>query len=124
MVSELPRQRLVFIVDEEYMLASTLAQFLRLEGFDVRSLAAPVEALGAAHLSPPDLLIADVDLSPFRASNLRRVCEKSVRTARCYCFLVLPTPIASFKSPLLLDMTLHFSRARSVCSTLWKEFRA
>ena len=78
MVSELPRQRLVFIVDEEYLLASNLAEFLRMEGFEARSFAAPLEALEAAHESPPELLIADVALRPISgielANTMREIC--------------------------------------------------
>ncbi len=72
MVSEAPRQLRVFIVDEEYMLASTLAQFLLLEGLDARPFAAPLEALEAAHTSPPDLLIADVALRPLSGIELAK----------------------------------------------------
>lgn len=83
MVSKLPRQLIAFIVDEEHILASTLAQFLRREGLDARSFAGPIEALDAASRLSPDLLISDAALSLSQASNWGTRCEHSVRPAKC-----------------------------------------
>jgi DNA-binding NarL/FixJ family response regulator len=70
MVSKLPRQLIAFIVDEEHILASTLAQFLRQEGLDARSFAGPIEALDAASRLSPDLLISDAALQPLSGIEL------------------------------------------------------
>jgi non-ribosomal peptide synthetase component F len=64
-----PRDRLAFVVDEEHILASTLAQFLRQEGLDARSSACPIGVLDSASISPPDLLISDVAPSLYQGSN-------------------------------------------------------
>jgi DNA-binding NtrC family response regulator len=77
MVSELPKQLLVFIVDEEYILASTWAHFLCLEGLDARSFAVPLEALNAAHTSQPDLLVSDVALGPLSGDELARMMREN-----------------------------------------------
>jgi DNA-binding NtrC family response regulator len=57
----LPKEHRVFVVDDEDVIASTLAMILRFQGgFNARSFNSPVEALNAALTDPPDLLISDV----------------------------------------------------------------
>jgi DNA-binding response OmpR family regulator len=53
----LPR---VFVVDDEAVIATTLAVILRQQGFEATSFDLPLEALQAAHDNAPDLLISDV----------------------------------------------------------------
>jgi len=55
-----PKHFNVFVVDDESVIASTLAIILRHEGFDARSFTAPLEALQAARYDTPDLLLSDV----------------------------------------------------------------
>jgi len=50
----------VFVVDDEQIIANTLALFLEQNGFSARAFFDPLEALIAAKLSHPDLVIADV----------------------------------------------------------------
>lgn len=51
----------VFVVDDEDVIASSLAMILRFQGgFHARSFTNPMEALRAARLDQPDLLISDV----------------------------------------------------------------
>jgi DNA-binding NtrC family response regulator len=52
----------VFIVDDEYVIASTLAAILRINGFSARYFTQPSEALIAAESDIPDLLISDVTM--------------------------------------------------------------
>jgi len=47
-------------VDDELIIASTLATILRMNGFDAESFTYPQEALRAAREKAPDLLISDV----------------------------------------------------------------
>lgn len=54
------RQPLVFVVDDENVIASSLATILRHLGFDATSFTDPNEALNAARFRHPDLLITDV----------------------------------------------------------------
>ena len=55
------KQLRVFVVDDEDVIASTLAMILRLQGgFHVRSFTLPLDALEAARLEAPGLLISDV----------------------------------------------------------------
>jgi FixJ family two-component response regulator len=50
----------VFIVDEEHVIASTLAAILNIQGYSAAFFTSPLEALAAARSKAPDLLIADV----------------------------------------------------------------
>jgi DNA-binding NtrC family response regulator len=53
----LPR---IFVVDDEHVIASSLATILRKAGFDAIPFTEPLKALEAAGLEAPDLLISDV----------------------------------------------------------------
>lgn len=86
MVSELPRQLLAFIVDEEHILASTLAQFLRQEGLDARSFSCPIGVLEAASKSPPDLLISDVALKPLSGVELAHAVREKCPSCKVLLF--------------------------------------
>jgi DNA-binding NtrC family response regulator len=56
-----PRTQLrVFVVDDEFVIASTLGLILRHKGFDAITFHAPLEALAAASSQAPDVLISDV----------------------------------------------------------------
>ncbi len=50
----------VFVVDDEPIIASTVASILRLHGFSAMSFTNPVQALLAAAAGLPQLLISDV----------------------------------------------------------------
>ena len=50
----------VFIVDDELIIASTLATILQRNGYDATSFNKPVNALEAARAKAPDLIISDV----------------------------------------------------------------
>jgi CheY-like chemotaxis protein len=50
----------VFVVDDEHVVASTLAAILQINGFSAKFFTSPLEALTAARLKAPDLLISDV----------------------------------------------------------------
>ena len=50
----------VFVVDDEHVIASTLAAILKLHGYSAAFFTSPLEALAAARSKAPDLLISDV----------------------------------------------------------------
>jgi DNA-binding response OmpR family regulator len=54
------RQPLVFVVDDERVITTTLGLILRQHGFDAHSFELPMEALRACREMAPDLLITDV----------------------------------------------------------------
>jgi len=56
-----PRKRYrVLVVDDEEIIASTLATILRNSGFEATHFSSPLEALRVAQADAPDLLISDV----------------------------------------------------------------
>ena len=50
----------IFVVDDEPIIASTLAAILQMNGFSAKFFTCPQEALKAARLKAPDLVISDV----------------------------------------------------------------
>jgi DNA-binding NtrC family response regulator len=50
----------IFVVDDEFVISSTLALILRQKGFFALAFQAPLDALEAARYQVPDLLISDV----------------------------------------------------------------
>ena len=56
-----PRSRAsIFVVDDEPVIASSLAAILRMNGFSARFFTCPLEALAAARSESPGLVISDV----------------------------------------------------------------
>jgi CheY-like chemotaxis protein len=52
----------VFVVDDEDVIASSLAAILKMNGYSATSFTSPLEALAAARSKAPDLLISDVEM--------------------------------------------------------------
>jgi FixJ family two-component response regulator len=50
----------IFVVDDERVIASTLAAIFNMNGYSARCFTQPMEALAAAQSDVPDLLISDV----------------------------------------------------------------
>jgi len=50
----------IFVVDDEPIIASTLAAILQMNGFSAKFFTCPKEALASARLKAPDLVISDV----------------------------------------------------------------
>jgi CheY-like chemotaxis protein len=59
-MSPLNGKPLVFVVDDEPIVASTIAMILRLSGLSAQSFTHPLLALQASRSNAPDLLISDV----------------------------------------------------------------
>lgn len=68
-VSNVPTSR-IFVVDDELVIASTLATILDMNGFSARSFTRPLEALTAAQEDIPDLLISDVAMPDLSGIDL------------------------------------------------------
>jgi DNA-binding NtrC family response regulator len=68
----------VFVVDDERVIATTLAAILQLNGFIADSFVRPFDALDAARVNPPHLLISDVvmpDISGVElAIRMKAIC--------------------------------------------------
>jgi DNA-binding response OmpR family regulator len=70
----------IFVVDDEHVIASTLAVILNMNGYSTRYFTRPLEALTAARLDNPDLLISDVSMPCLSgidlAIQIRAQCPK------------------------------------------------
>jgi DNA-binding NtrC family response regulator len=66
----IPSATRVFVVDDETVIATTLAMILKTSGFDARSFTNPLVALDAANSEPPHLLISDVVMPEMLGTNL------------------------------------------------------
>jgi CheY-like chemotaxis protein len=66
----------VFVVDDEQIISSTLATILKRSGFDAVAFTDPREALGAARLAAPDLLISDVMMPELSGVDLAILIKK------------------------------------------------
>ena len=60
----------IFVVDDEHVIAATLATILNMNGFSARFFTDPVEALAAARLDTPDVLVSDVAMPGISGINL------------------------------------------------------
>jgi DNA-binding NtrC family response regulator len=60
----------VFVVDDEPVIASTLAAILKLNGYCAKFFTSPLKALVAARLRVPDLLISDVAMPAISGIDL------------------------------------------------------
>jgi len=72
------RQHRIFIVDDEEVIASTLAMILQRFGFDAVPFTRPLKALEASRSEAPDLLVSDVMMPELNgielAIRMRQVC--------------------------------------------------
>jgi two-component system, cell cycle sensor histidine kinase and response regulator CckA len=64
--------RLVYVVDDELLLAQIMEAILKMEGFQVRMFSSPKEALEAARQepAPPALLVTDFAMEPLTGLEL------------------------------------------------------
>jgi len=60
-VSSDPSPR-VFVVDDEHVIASTLAAILQMHRFSAKFFTSPLDALTAARSKAPDVLVSDVEM--------------------------------------------------------------
>ena len=60
----------VFVVDDEHVIASSLAAILKLHGYSATFFTSPLEALAAARLRAPDLLISEVAMPSISGIDL------------------------------------------------------
>ena len=71
----------VFVVDDEVVIADTLTAILRMSGFSAEAFNDPDEALRAAQIECPDLLISDVVMPEASgvelAIRIRALCPRS-----------------------------------------------
>ena len=67
----------IFVVDDEQIIASTVAMILRWQGFMVESFTDPFEALAASRTQAPDLLVTDIWMQVLSGIELAIQVRKS-----------------------------------------------
>ena len=71
---------IVFVVDDEHIISTTLGLILRHQGYDSRSFDKPGEVIKAARLESPDLLITDFVMPEMTgielAHRVRKTCPR------------------------------------------------
>lgn len=85
-MSEDREKSCIFVVDDEEIIASTVAAILRLKGFEANSFTQPLEALAASRLQAPDLLISDVTMPLLSGIDLAIQIQDSCPTCKVLLF--------------------------------------
>lgn len=85
------RQRRIFVVDDEEIIAATIALILRKQGFNATAFTLPQEALEASRTDAPDLLISDVVMPmlngielAIRVQQVRPECKVLLFSGQAY----------------------------------------
>jgi len=81
-----PRGTRVFVVDDEFIISSTLATILQRNGFDAISFTEPMVALREARIAPPDLLISDVMMPTLSGVDLAILMQKDCPNCKVLLF--------------------------------------
>jgi CheY-like chemotaxis protein len=76
----------VFVVDDEHVIASTLAAILQVNGFSAKFFTCPLEALTAARSKAPDLLISDVAMPGISGVELAMQMKAQYPTCKILLF--------------------------------------
>jgi len=105
---------LVFVVDDESVIAMTLAVILQNNGFDARSFTNPVRALDAAESETPSLLISDVFMPEMMGTDLAIQMQEAHPTCKVLLFsgqsatsALLEKARAAGHNFTLLDKPIH-----------------
>jgi CheY-like chemotaxis protein len=76
----------VFVVDDEHVIASTLAQILNQHGYSATFFTSPREALAAARSKEPHLLISDVAMPG--SSGIDLAIQMKIQCPECKILLL------------------------------------
>jgi DNA-binding response OmpR family regulator len=76
----------VFILDDEVVIASTLAMILRSQGIDTTSFSEPLKALEAARSQAPNLIISDISMPNISGIDLAIQVEKEFPDCKVLLF--------------------------------------
>lgn len=71
----------VFMVDDEHLIAQTLAIVLEQEGLKAIAFASPLDAIATARECPPDLLVSDIDMPEMNGADLALRLRQSPQSA-------------------------------------------
>ena len=76
----------IFVVDEEHVIASSLAAILTLHGYSATAFTSPREALAAARSRAPDLLVSDVAMPGLSGVQLAIQIKAECPACRIFLF--------------------------------------
>ena len=116
------------IVDDEPVIASSLAAILRMNGFSAKFFTAPLDALAAARLESPDLVISDVAMPSISGIDL--AIQMKIQYPECKILLfsgnaatqdLLEDARIQSHSFQLLEKPVHPSAMLSRVATLARE---
>ncbi|HEY1901238.1 MAG TPA: response regulator [Terracidiphilus sp.] len=97
----------IFVVDDNYAIASSLVSILRYKGFeDVSYFTDPQKALEAVKAKPPDLLITDVVMLPLTGLELAMKMHETC--PECKIILFSGSPSSSQLLEIARDEGYHF----------------
>src|SRR3954467_2591030 len=71
-----PTKPRLLVLDEDRIILQSLGQFLRREGYDVRTTDSPEDALGILEPNPTELLLADVNMPGIKPADFLRDIRK------------------------------------------------
>lgn len=99
---------LIFVVDDEEIIASTIAAILRLQGLDAVAFTHSSEALESARSVPPDLLITDIMMPVLSGAELAQHIQWNHPECRVLLFTGqwdrADAEIAAFEDGLVYQM--------------------
>ena len=115
----------VFVVDDEPVIASTLAAILRMHGFSAKFFTSPLEALTAARAKSPDLLISDVEMPGLSGIDLAIQMRAQFPTCKILLFSGQPATLdlvdAARAEGHDFDLLLKPVLPTEMLSEIWKK---
>ena len=85
-MSKSPEKLRIFVVDDEQIIASTLTLILQHNGYDATAFTQPMEALRAARIDAPALVISDVVMPLLTGVELAGLIRRSCPETRIVLF--------------------------------------
>jgi DNA-binding NtrC family response regulator len=96
-----------FVVDDDAIVASTLAAILRLHGLSVTFFTDPTEALASALVQPPELLVSDVVMPGLSGIDLALQIKALCPTCKILLFSGQSATVDFVQDAERVDANLH-----------------
>jgi len=96
-----------FVVDDDAILALSLAVILRMHGFSVKSFIDPIEALASALVEPPELLVSDIAMPLLSGVELALQIKALCPTCKILLFSGQAVTVDFLQDAQRVDANLH-----------------
>ncbi|SEB88833.1 response regulator [Terriglobus roseus] len=96
-----------YVVDDDVIVASSLAAILRLHGFWVKSFTDPTEALASALSEPPELLVSDIVMPALSGIELALQIKALCPTCKILLFSGEAANVDFHEDAERIDANLH-----------------